>query len=73
MLIPRGFAYGYLTLEDDTLVQWCVDNDFCGEDARAVRFNDPDIIWEDECWPEEEYIISEKDKNAMSLAEMREH
>ena len=29
MLIPRGFAHGYLTLEDDTLMQWCVDNDFC--------------------------------------------
>jgi len=26
MLIPRGFAHGYLTLEDDTLMQWCVDN-----------------------------------------------
>ena len=29
MYIPRGFAHGYLTLEDDTLMQWCVDNDFC--------------------------------------------
>ena len=28
MYIPRGFAHGYLTLEDDTLMQWCVDNDF---------------------------------------------
>ena len=37
MLIPRGFAHGYLTLEDDTLMQWCVDNDFCAEAARAVH------------------------------------
>lgn len=36
MLIPRGFAHGYLTPEDDTLMQWCVDNDFCAEAARAV-------------------------------------
>ena len=25
MYIPRGFAHGYLTLKDDTLMQWCVD------------------------------------------------
>ena len=45
MYIPRGFAHGYLTLEDDTLMQWCVDNDFCGEAAKAVRY-DSDFVWE---------------------------
>lgn len=67
MWIPRGFAHGYLTLEDDTLMQWCVDNDFCGEAAKAVRFDDPDIVWEDDPWPDVEYILSEKDRNAMRL------
>lgn len=43
MYIPRGFAHGYLTLEDDTLMQWCVDNDFCDEAAKAVRY-DSDFI-----------------------------
>lgn len=61
--IPRGFAHGYLTLEDDTLMQWCVDNDFCDEAAKAVRY-DSDFIWESESWPEGEYVISEKDRNA---------
>lgn len=63
MYIPRGFAHGYLTLEDDTLMQWCVDNDFCDEAAQAVRY-DSDFIWESESWPEGEYVISEKDRNA---------
>ena len=66
MLVPRGFAHGYLTLEDDTLMQWCVDNDFCGEAAKAVRY-DSDFIWEDEPWPVGEYIVSDKDRNAMKL------
>lgn len=66
MLIPRGFAHGYLTLEDDTLIQWCVDNDFCGEAAKAVRY-DSDFVWEGEPWPEGAYIISEKDRNAVRL------
>ena len=69
MLIPRGFAHGYLTLEDDTLMQWCVDNDFCGEVARAVRY-DSDFIWQNEPWPVREYILSEKDKIAIKLSEL---
>lgn len=69
MLIPRGFAHGYLTLEDDTLMQWCVDDDFCGEAAKAVRY-DSDFVWEGESWPEGAYIISEKDKSAKSLKEL---
>lgn len=59
MYIPRGFAHGCLTLEDDTLMQWCVDNDFCGEAAKAVRY-DSDFVWQGESWPEGAYIISEK-------------
>ena len=70
MLIPRGFAHGYLTLEGDTLMQWCVDNDFCGEAAKAVRY-DSDFIWQTEPWPMREYILSEKDKNAIKLSELR--
>lgn len=66
MYIPRGFAHGYLTLEDDTLMQWCVDNDFCGEAAKAVRY-DSDFVWESESWPAREYIVSEKDRNAVKL------
>lgn len=66
MLIPRGFAHGYLTLEDDTLMQWCVDNDFCAEAARAVQY-DSDFIWEGESWPKAECIISEKDRNSVRL------
>lgn len=69
MYIPRGFAHGYLTLEDDTLMQWCTDNDFCSEAAHAIRYDDPDIIWNGRAWPKGSYIISEKDKNGMKLKE----
>ena len=70
MYVPRGFAHGYLTLEDDTLMQWCVDNDFCAEAAHAVRYDDPDIIWNGESWPIGDYIVSDKDRNAMSLMDI---
>lgn len=70
MYVPRGFAHGYLTLEDDTLMQWCVDNDFCAEAAHAVGYDDPDIIWDGESWPKGDYIMSDKDRNAMSLRDI---
>ena len=69
MLIPRGFAHGYLTLEDNTLMQWCVDNDFCVTAAKAVRY-DSEFIWQTDPWPMREYILSEKDKSAKSLKEL---
>lgn len=43
-----------------------VDNDFCGEAAKAVRY-DSDFVWEGESWPEGAYIISEKDRNSVRL------
>ena len=61
---------GYLTLEDNTLMQWCVDQDFCGEAACAVRYDDPSLIWKGSEWPEGKYIISKKDENAMWLKEL---
>lgn len=69
MLIPRGFAHGYLTLEDDTLMQWCVDNDFCAAAAKAVRY-DSEFNWQTDPWPMMEYILAEKDKSAKSLQEL---
>lgn len=69
MLIPRGFAHGYLTLEDDTLMQWCVDNNFSGTAAKAVRY-DSEFIWQTDSWPIMKYILSEKDREAMPLSEL---
>ena len=43
--------------------------DSCGEAARAVRY-DSDFIWQTEPWPMREYILSEKDKNAIKLSEL---
>lgn len=69
MLIPRGFSHGYLTLEEDTLMQWCVDNDFYGTAAKVVRY-DSEFNWQTNPWPVMEYILSEKDKSAKSLQEL---
>ncbi len=59
LLVPRGFAHGYYTLEDDTLFYYGVDNFYSPENERGLRYNDPklSIDWELKQIP----IISEKD------------
>lgn len=68
MYIPQGFAHGYLTLEDDTLMQWCVDSDFCAEAAKCVKWDSCGIEWPGKAT---DYIISDKDKNGIRLIDLR--
>jgi dTDP-4-dehydrorhamnose 3,5-epimerase len=60
-LIPKGFAHGFLTLTENTEVQYKVDEYYAPEYDRSIRFDDPEINVE---WGIEDPILSEKDKNA---------
>lgn len=67
MLIPPGFAHGFLTLEDQTEVQYKVSAPYRPELDRAIRFDDPDIGVE---WPmsADQILLSDKDRNAPLLS-----
>ena len=65
MYIPKGFAHGYLTLEPNTLMQWCVDGDFCGEKARCLRYDSCGVEWPVEDWSQ--VVLSEKDKAGIRI------
>lgn len=58
--IPRGFAHGFVVLEDNTLFSYKCDNLYCKESERGLRFDDPalNIRWP---WPGRDYLLSEKD------------
>jgi dTDP-4-dehydrorhamnose 3,5-epimerase len=61
MYIPRGFAHGFLVMEDHSIFCYKCDN-FYSRDAEAgLKYNDSQL---DIPWPEieQEYIISEKDQ-----------
>lgn len=68
LYIPRGMAHGFVALEDDTLFLYKCDNYYNKEAERGIRFDDPDlrINWD---FPTEQLIISEKDKQLLSLRE----
>ena len=58
--IPRGFAHGFVVLEDDTIFSYKCDNVYCKESERGLKFDDPalGIRWP---WPGCDFILSEKD------------
>ena len=61
LYIPRGFAHGFIVLEDDTLFSYKCDNLYCPEADRGMLFSDPalDISWPEVGVPLE---LSEKDR-----------
>ena len=60
MFIPKGFAHGYVVLEDDTVFQYKCDEFYHPESEDGIAWNDPKIGID---WgiPESEIILSEKD------------
>lgn len=64
LLIPKGFAHGFLTLTDNVEVQYKVDEYYAPECDRSIRFDDPEIGVE---WGIEGPILSEKDLDAPLL------
>ncbi len=61
LYVPRGFAHGFQTLEDDTEVFYHVSEFYHPEAERGVRWNDPQFAIQ---WPAvEKRIISPKDQN----------
>ena len=63
--IPRGFAHGFVVLEDETYFIYKCTNTYSKEHDRGVLWNDPAIGIN---WGVEQPIISEKDQKHPVLA-----
>ncbi len=48
LLVPRGFAHGFMVKEDDTVFAYKVDNYYSPDNDRGIAFNDPafQIDWQ---------------------------
>ena len=61
LFIPRGFAHGFIALEDGTIFQYKCDNFYNKASERALRYDSVD--WLHNFTPNiDEFILSEKDK-----------
>jgi dTDP-4-dehydrorhamnose 3,5-epimerase len=68
LLVPRGFAHGFVVLEENTVFAYKVDNYYSPECDRGIAFDDCelDIDW---LLDKEQLNLSEKDKVQVKLFE----
>ena len=68
LYVPKGFAHGFVSLEDETIMLYQCEGAYDKETDTGVLFNDPEICIE---WPieEKDAIHSERDLQLMSISE----
>jgi len=71
MLIPRGFAHGFVVLEDDTVFAYKVDNYYSPENDRGIAFDD-EALSIDWLVPHSELNLSAKDKVQPKLSDTQD-
>jgi dTDP-4-dehydrorhamnose 3,5-epimerase len=71
LLVPRGFAHGFVVLEEDTTFAYKVDSYYSPECDRGIAFDDPDlgIDWK---LPYSALNLSKKDTMQPKLSETKE-
>ena len=66
LLVPSGFAHGFVTLEDDSEVQYKVTAPYDAALERSIRWDDPAIGID---WPiRDSLTLSDRDRDAPLLA-----
>ncbi len=63
---PAGFARGFCALSDSTEIQYKCTGIYSNKAESGISWNDPAIGIE---WPLRDVIVSDKDRNAQSLAQ----
>jgi len=68
LLIPKGFAHGFVVLSDTAVFNYKVDNLYNSASDSGIAYNDNDLNIQ---WPiyEKDLLISEKDSSLQTLRE----
>lgn len=72
LYVPRGFAHGFISLEDNTIFQYLIDNDYAPDKEAGILWNDEElnIPW-GEMFKEyniENPLLSDKDQKHLTLS-----
>ena len=67
IFIPRGYGHAFITLTDDTEIQYKADNYYSFEHDSSILWSDPDIGIE---WGTDNPVVSEKDAMAPLLRDI---
>ena len=61
LYIPTGFAHGFLTLEDETIVNYKCSTHYYAESEASILWNDPELKID---WGISDPILTDKDRKA---------
>ena len=64
LYIPKGFAHGFLTLEDNSELIYLHDEYYNPEFEKGIRYNDPKIFFD---LPYVPSVISERDNKHLNI------
>ncbi len=65
--VPKGFAHGFVTLEDDTEFVYKCDDLYHPEDEGGLLWNDPEVGIK---WPTDNPLLSDKDQKFPTLKDL---
>ncbi len=68
ILVPKGFAHGFQTLEKETSVEYLVDEKYSMQHESGLRWNDPQL---EISWPLDVTCISDRDKGHDLLIDIK--
>ncbi len=71
--IPRGFAHGFLALQEDTVLSYLIGDQYDPASDDGIKWDDPDLGVD---WPldrVEKVILSEKDSTLPSFNDFKKH
>ncbi|MEZ5346642.1 MAG: dTDP-4-dehydrorhamnose 3,5-epimerase [Pyrinomonadaceae bacterium] len=66
--VSKGFAHGFCTLENDTLVQYKVDSVYSRENEGGILWNDPQLSID---WNCENPLLSGKDRELPLISNLK--
>ena len=66
LFIPKGFAHGFLALDKENIIVYGNTNYRSKNDEQGILWNDKNLSIR---WPKRKFIISQKDKNNLTLNE----
>ncbi len=68
ILIPKGFAHGFLGLDKENIIFYGMGNYRSKKDEMGILWNDEDLSIR---WPNKKFIISKKDRNNISFKQFK--
>ena len=73
VFLPKGFAHGYVTLSEESLLLYQMSAPYSPKNARTIRWNDPgiNIAWPEYVMKGGNIVVSDNDRNAPFWKELR--